>query len=81
MVQRSETLAQQQKEEGSTWEKARGTFTGCVPSCPLLARKYSTYQSKQNSEYFDPCQESASRSIKCLHRNGGDKDLCADYFQ
>lgn len=37
--------------------------------------------SKRNSEYFDPCQEAASRSMRCLHRNGGDRELCTDYFQ
>ena len=36
---------------------------------------------KQNSQYFDPCQEAASRSIKCLHRNDGDRAMCKDYFQ
>jgi cytochrome c oxidase assembly protein subunit 23 len=37
--------------------------------------------SKAATEYFDPCQEAANKSIKCLHRNGGDKTMCADYFQ
>ncbi|KAK7727656.1 Mitochondrial copper homeostasis protein [Botryosphaeria dothidea] len=41
----------------------------------------ATFDGKQYSQYFDPCQEAASRSLRCLHRNGGDKDLCADYFQ
>lgn len=36
---------------------------------------------KSRSEYYDPCQEAASKSIKCLHRNGGDKTMCGDYFQ
>lgn len=36
---------------------------------------------KHKSEYLDPCQEAAARSIRCLHRNGGDKALCQDYFQ
>ncbi|CAI4216082.1 unnamed protein product [Parascedosporium putredinis] len=36
---------------------------------------------KAISEYYDPCQEAASRSIKCLHRNGGDRSMCGDYFQ
>ncbi|ORX96061.1 hypothetical protein BCR34DRAFT_497992 [Clohesyomyces aquaticus] len=36
---------------------------------------------KQNSEYFDPCQEAASKSIRCLHRNGGDREMCGDFFQ
>ncbi|CAF9916437.1 MAG: hypothetical protein GOMPHAMPRED_001006 [Gomphillus americanus] len=38
------------------------------------------FKSKQLSEFFDPCQEAASRSIKCLHRNGGDRSMCTDYF-
>ena len=37
--------------------------------------------SKRPGEFFDPCQEAAARSLKCLHRNGGDRDMCADYFQ
>ena len=37
--------------------------------------------SKSKSEYLDPCQEAAARSIRCLHRNGGDRALCQDYFQ
>jgi len=40
-----------------------------------------TYTTKRYSEYFDPCQEAASRSVKCLHRNGGDRKMCGDYFQ
>jgi len=38
------------------------------------------FQSKRNSEYFDPCQDAADRSLKCLRRNGGDRLLCHDYF-
>jgi hypothetical protein len=37
--------------------------------------------SKAYSEYFDPCQEAADRSLRCLRRNGGDKALCQDYFE
>ncbi|KAG7002126.1 hypothetical protein G7Y79_00028g061470 [Physcia stellaris] len=40
-----------------------------------------TFMGKRNSEYFDPCQDAATRSLKCLHRNGGDRDMCSDYFQ
>lgn len=39
------------------------------------------YESKRPGEYMDPCQEAASRSMKCLHRNGGDREMCTDYFQ
>ncbi|KAA6415725.1 MAG: cytochrome c oxidase-assembly factor cox23 [Lasallia pustulata] len=45
------------------------------------AKAESGFTTKRNSEYFDPCQEAAARSMKCLHRNGGDRDLCTDYFQ
>jgi cytochrome c oxidase assembly protein subunit 23 len=37
--------------------------------------------SKRPGEYFDPCQEAAARSLRCLHRNGGDREMCTDYFQ
>ncbi|KAL2134444.1 hypothetical protein VTI74DRAFT_156 [Chaetomium olivicolor] len=39
------------------------------------------FESKDRSEYLDPCQEAAARSIRCLHRNGGDRTMCSDYFQ
>ncbi|KAI5850073.1 hypothetical protein BZA05DRAFT_400836 [Tricharina praecox] len=45
------------------------------------ARGRERFQSKQRSEYFDPCQAAAERSLKCLHRNKGDKEFCSDYFQ
>jgi cytochrome c oxidase assembly protein subunit 23 len=38
------------------------------------------FTSKRHSEYQDPCQDFANRSIRCLHRNGGDRELCQDYF-
>ncbi|KDB23682.1 cytochrome c oxidase-assembly factor COX23, mitochondrial [Trichophyton interdigitale MR816] len=37
--------------------------------------------SKSASEYMDPCQDFADRSIKCMRRNNGDRDMCTDYFQ
>ncbi|KAA8896773.1 hypothetical protein FN846DRAFT_816951 [Sphaerosporella brunnea] len=39
------------------------------------------FNRKFHSEYFDPCQEAADRSLRCLHRNPGDKEFCNDYFQ
>ncbi|CAZ79817.1 unnamed protein product [Tuber melanosporum] len=36
---------------------------------------------KSSSQYFDPCQEAANRSIRCLNRNAGDRTMCSDYFQ
>ena len=38
------------------------------------------FMAKPNSQYLDPCQEAADRSLKCLRRNGGRRDMCMDYF-
>ncbi|EAA30394.1 cytochrome c oxidase-assembly factor cox-23, mitochondrial [Neurospora crassa] len=39
------------------------------------------FEGKSRSEYLDPCQEAAQRSIRCLHRNQGDRTMCSDYFE
>ncbi|KAG8156776.1 hypothetical protein KVR01_013381 [Diaporthe batatas] len=39
------------------------------------------FNSKSKSKWLDPCQEAASKSIKCLNRNGGDRAMCQDYFE
>ncbi|ETS04613.1 hypothetical protein MKX07_002844 [Trichoderma sp. CBMAI-0711] len=39
------------------------------------------FNSKSKSEFYDPCQEAAQRSYKCLYRNNGDKSMCGEYFQ
>ncbi|ETI29282.1 hypothetical protein G647_01735 [Cladophialophora carrionii CBS 160.54] len=41
----------------------------------------AAFQSKRSSEYYDPCQDFANKSIKCMHRNNGDRDMCQDYFK
>lgn len=41
----------------------------------------NTPHSKAYSEYFDPCQEAADKSIRCLKRNGGERAMCVDFFQ
>ncbi|KAF2405318.1 hypothetical protein EJ06DRAFT_552731 [Trichodelitschia bisporula] len=43
--------------------------------------EFADGRNKAYSKYFDPCQEAASRSLKCLKRNGGDKEMCQDYFE
>jgi hypothetical protein len=52
-----------------------------VSGSSCLSDFADTVHSKRSSEYFDPCQDFANKSIKCLHRNGGDKEMCSDYFQ
>ncbi|KAH7364271.1 cysteine alpha-hairpin motif superfamily [Rhexocercosporidium sp. MPI-PUGE-AT-0058] len=48
---------------------------------PWNSKTSEKFNSKLPGEYLDPCQEAASRSLKCLHRNGGDREMCTDYFQ
>ncbi|KAF9884167.1 Mitochondrial copper homeostasis protein [Aspergillus nanangensis] len=43
-----------------------------------VERKFSN---KNASEYYDPCQDFADRSLKCMKRNGSDREMCGDYFQ
>lgn len=71
-------------EEGDgEWAKSKETFNTYVgdQSSSSGSRVGLKVHSKRTSEYFDPCQDLASRSIRCIHRNAADKDLCSDYFQ
>ncbi|PBP28338.1 hypothetical protein BUE80_DR000749 [Diplocarpon rosae] len=52
-----------------------------TPGQPWNPETSERFNSKLPGEFFDPCQEAAARSLKCLHRNGGDRELCTDYFQ
>ncbi|CAI7581913.1 unnamed protein product [Penicillium crustosum] len=36
---------------------------------------------KHASEYYDPCQDFADRSLKCMKRNAFEREMCHDYFQ
>lgn len=49
------------------------TSTGVLTELTIL--------SKNASEYYDPCQDFADRSLKCMKRNAFDKEMCGDYFQ
>ncbi|KIW83008.1 hypothetical protein Z517_02251 [Fonsecaea pedrosoi CBS 271.37] len=51
------------------------------PQIDAWEKSKATFQSKRTSEYYDPCQEFANRSIKCMHRNKGDREMCQDYFK
>ncbi|KAI1110522.1 cytochrome c oxidase-assembly factor cox-23, mitochondrial [Nemania sp. NC0429] len=50
-------------------------------SDPWNKEKRQKFKNKSKSEWFDPCQEAASKSIRCLNRNGGDRAMCTDYFE
>ncbi|KAK7450063.1 cytochrome c oxidase-assembly factor cox-23 [Colletotrichum acutatum] len=64
-------MSEPQKPETAAPEKVDETYT----------ESKAKFEGKAKSEYFDPCQELAQKSIKCLHRNGGDRTMCGDYFQ
>ncbi|KAH8675253.1 hypothetical protein BX600DRAFT_167673 [Xylariales sp. PMI_506] len=51
------------------------------PEGPWDKETKRKFETKSRSEYFDPCQEAAARSIRCLNRNGGDRKMCTDYFE
>ncbi|KAF1997976.1 hypothetical protein P154DRAFT_578265 [Amniculicola lignicola CBS 123094] len=61
-----------EKNSGLDTEKGKDDWSG-----PVATR----FENKAHSEYFDPCQEAAQRSIRCLHRNGGEREMCSDFFQ
>ncbi|KAJ5931600.1 hypothetical protein N7516_006089 [Penicillium verrucosum] len=39
------------------------------------------FSHKHASEYYDPCQDFADRSLKCMKRNAFEREMCHDYFQ
>lgn len=72
------------EEEVTPWQKAESTFIGYViyrKEQTLMTSAFNNPCSKQYSEFYDPCAEASKKSMKCLHRNGGDRSLCTDYFQ
>ncbi|KAF2810406.1 uncharacterized protein BDZ99DRAFT_462981 [Mytilinidion resinicola] len=51
------------------------------PETPWTEAAASRYENKPFSQYFDPCEEAAQRSLRCLYRNEGDREMCTDFFQ
>ncbi|BCS29073.1 coiled-coil-helix-coiled-coil-helix domain-containing protein [Aspergillus puulaauensis] len=51
------------------------------PSANSWGRTERKFSNKSASEYYDPCQDFADRSLKCMKRNGFDRAMCGDYFQ
>ncbi|KAK5951570.1 Mitochondrial copper homeostasis protein [Knufia fluminis] len=39
------------------------------------------FKKKSVSKYYDPCQDAANKSIRCMNRNNGDREMCQDFFQ
>lgn len=63
------------------WERNRDVHDLVVEKLRDSNVLMESSSSKRPGEFLDPCQEAASRSLKCLHRNGGDRGMCTDYFQ
>ena len=70
-------MATEEEEGDNNIRYTPPTFREDPTSTPTKAK----FRQKAPSEYFDPCQDAANRSIQCLNRNFGDRDLCSDYFQ
>jgi cytochrome c oxidase assembly protein subunit 23 len=51
------------------------------PDNPTSSYHKSKFAGKGPSRYYDPCQESANMSIKCLESNNFDRDMCHEYFK
>ncbi|CAJ0549830.1 Ff.00g034430.m01.CDS01 [Fusarium sp. VM40] len=62
-------------------ETAEPSKTKEADSQPWNDVKRRKFETKSKSEFYDPCQEAAQASYRCLFRNGGDKNMCGDYFQ
>lgn len=50
------------------------------PDDPESTLNRYRFYAKGASQFFDPCQESAKMSFKCLELNDYDRALCHDYF-
>ncbi|KAK4229279.1 hypothetical protein QBC38DRAFT_497807 [Podospora fimiseda] len=55
--------------------------TGDNTSEPWTPETKAKFEDKDRSAFLDPCQDLAASSIRCLHRNDGDRAMCTDYFQ
>ncbi|KAF9779953.1 Mitochondrial copper homeostasis protein [Fusarium sp. DS 682] len=64
-----------------TAEAAEPSKLSDADSQPWNDDKRRKFETKSKSEFYDPCQEAAQRSYRCLFRNGGDKNMCGEYFQ
>jgi cytochrome c oxidase assembly protein subunit 23 len=80
-------MASLANDEADPWDqKTKQKFERCASvsftaGTHMAADFDGDVNSKDRSEFLDPCQEAAARSIRCLHRNGGDRSMCSDYFQ
>ncbi|OXB44125.1 hypothetical protein B1J92_I02728g [Nakaseomyces glabratus] len=50
------------------------------PDNPESTLNKYRFAMKDHSQYYDPCQESAKMSFKCLELNDYDRDQCKEYF-
>lgn len=51
------------------------------PDNPVSEYHKRNFAAKGPSRYYDPCQESANMSVKCLEMNNFDRDMCTEYFK
>ncbi|KAH3686330.1 hypothetical protein WICPIJ_002692 [Wickerhamomyces pijperi] len=60
---------------------APGSKYKYYPDNPVSNYHKQNFASKGPSRYYDPCQESANMSIRCLESNNFDREMCGEYFK
>lgn len=76
----SEPLVQK-KKDSVDFTKGSVDQYKYYPDNPTSEYHKQMFASKGPSRYYDPCQESANMSIKCLELNNFDRDMCHEYFK
>ncbi|KAH6896012.1 hypothetical protein B0T10DRAFT_479298 [Thelonectria olida] len=79
--QESKSPTETKTSESTSGSSSETNSSSDAKSTGYTDDKRRKFESKSSSEYYDPCQEAAQRSYKCLFRNGGDKSMCGEYFQ
>lgn len=50
------------------------------PDDPESTMARYKFQTKGISQYYDPCEQSAKMSMRCLEQNDYDRSQCKEYF-
>ncbi|RAH74284.1 uncharacterized protein BO66DRAFT_145711 [Aspergillus aculeatinus CBS 121060] len=74
----SSSSSEQNQQQAAATPSSSASDSVQSNSWERVERKFSN---KSASEYFDPCQDFADRSLKCMKRNAFDREMCHDYFQ
>lgn len=65
----------------STWDDLEDTEIKLFPGDPASKKNLRRFATKGYSEYFDPCQEAADMSRRCIERNTNNREVCKPFFE